>query len=359
MMLELSYFPQPMTAQAPGLLCNRQSTIMPKPASLSKAKHTSVVLHGKKGETTPVDVTYKTDVVMPTIIIRATLLIDASYSMNDGVDGTGQTRMGLVLEHIRTLFVEVLQPDDLVTLAFFNSKYKQVWVDSKVKNLRRDMPRLRAEAEQMLAMVQCTELWDKTLTALESMRRRAPTCTGEKDVHGNVLMNLLLVFTDGADNASSSSMGDVVASVARPQLPNFHFLPIIIDAPYMAMDLIKATSRISHVHVSAERDASSGSIRKVFADARKMMSKAKAELVETLVLQLRSSAAANGPAQMPGLLKQLSGMNMGTKGQHVQGLIKAGNQKPKQAAATSAKSQGPCRYGRGCTRPGCCYDHPI
>lgn len=284
---------------------------MHTPAHNHNAKTTLI---DDKGRIIRANVAYTSGVtstlVKPRVIMRVTLLIDASGSMTEKVDGNGQdTRMDLVLSQVMTVLHSVLNAHDQVTLAFFNKSYHQVWVDKRVGELRSDEPRMREEARLMLYgdANGGTKLWDKTHTALESMKKRSQ---GDTDKDGNAVMNLLLVFTDGYDNASSSSMDEVIKAIARPRLCNFHFLPIIADAPTMAQRLHTGLENVKHAHVVAVQNASGNSIRRAFEGARKMVSKVKNELLETLVLQLRSSA--DGKAKMHTVLHAVAaGANAG------------------------------------------------
>lgn len=67
---------------------------------------------------------------VPSVVTHATLLIDASGSMLTRVGGaTNETCFDLVMQYMRKLMQDVLQPTDLLTVAFFNTKYRQVGAD--------------------------------------------------------------------------------------------------------------------------------------------------------------------------------------------------------------------------------------
>eukprot|EP00955_Chlamydomonas_euryale_P044235 352836-Chlamydomonas_euryale.AAC.4 len=160
------------------------------------------------------------------VVAHVMLLVDAAAYMQQAV-ADGRTHMDVALEQVGTMLRGVLLPTDRVTLAFFDTTFHYVWRDREVGSILQHPDSLRRLRDEPVRMYQTqgdairTLLWDRTLQALLSMRTNAGG--KQTDVEGNKVLNLLVVFTDKLDSASTAKLNNTVKSVSTNGPPNFNF----------------------------------------------------------------------------------------------------------------------------------------
>ncbi|KAF5843314.1 hypothetical protein DUNSADRAFT_116, partial [Dunaliella salina] len=286
----------------------------------------------------------ETTFTKPKVVVHAGLLLDASGSMWDWVPYSSKTKMAVALDSFQEMCREVLEDDDRCTVSYFDSKYRQVFFNTKVATLKGQRTRLEDEANKMQG---CTALYDSTMRILASLQATKE----QKDIHGNTVLNNLVIFTDGGDNESKDfNLSQMMAALMQPGLSNFHATIIAVggaDAMRQADALRSEVAQFrnkNHVQV-----ITADSIVSAFRAANRRTKEKKQELVERLVIDLRQKGGKNVP--QPALEGFLGSMFGGGKGPRMLGTGPQHDQQERGRSTNrpggSARSSRPTSAPRG------------
>ena len=272
-------------------------------------------------------------------VLAMQITVDCSYSMHGA-------RINAAVAGVQSLY-DVLRPSDLFGCTTF---------DSTVKNLHRLMPKTNVDIAKDIqnVLANCasggsTAFYD---AALEGIDRLHAAFNVDQFEH--------IVITDGGDNSSSASFGEVAAKVARPGLRNYQFVLIGVGLDSSTASRLRTLCQAAHCHLYLEPDTSALSRRlRSLADSFRIQLSLTAAngktRTRTTDYRSKSAAMAAGGAAMQMLTAAAQQLSLGGGGGGGARALTSGRASGGGGGGGGGKSSSTfCRDNGNCTRGDAC-----